>query len=62
MNLSYFLLGNGCIEGKELEHFIRELEIARKSVVSYTLCVFVNYGKNIRCSCKRWSECHIQLL
>jgi len=53
MNLSYFLLGNGCIEGKELEHFIRELEIARKSVVSYTLCVFVNYGKNIRCSCKR---------
>ncbi|XP_051756390.1 calbindin 2b [Ctenopharyngodon idella] len=23
--------GNGCIEGKELEHFIRELEIARKS-------------------------------
>ncbi|XP_059358663.1 calretinin-like [Carassius carassius] len=24
--------GNGCIEGKELEHFIRELELARKSV------------------------------
>uniref|UniRef100_A0A8C2AVP3 Calbindin 2b n=1 Tax=Cyprinus carpio TaxID=7962 RepID=A0A8C2AVP3_CYPCA len=23
--------GNGCIEGKELEHFIRELELARKS-------------------------------
>uniref|UniRef100_A0A672RR06 Calretinin-like n=1 Tax=Sinocyclocheilus grahami TaxID=75366 RepID=A0A672RR06_SINGR len=27
--------GNGCIEGKELEHFIRELELARKSAVSH---------------------------
>ncbi len=31
----FFFLGNGCIEGKELEHFIRELEQTRKSAVSH---------------------------
>lgn len=43
----HYFLGNGCIEGKELEHFILELEVARKgtSVVSHTFLIMF---KNIR--------------